>query len=68
MVHIKIKENSKQAKAFIEFARTMSFIEFVEEQKKEKILNEIREGLKDGKKMRDGKKRKKTASEMLDGM
>lgn len=68
MVHIKIKENSKQAKAFIEFARTMSFIEFVEEQKKEKILNEIREGLKDVKKMRDGKKRKKTASEMLDGM
>jgi len=68
MVHIKIKENSKQAKAFIEFARTMSFIEFVEEQKKEKILNEIREGLKDGKKMRDGKKRKKTAREMLDGM
>ncbi len=30
MVHIKIKENSKKAKAFIEFARTMEFVEFVE--------------------------------------
>jgi len=31
MIYLKVKENSTQAKIFIEFARTMSFIDVVEE-------------------------------------
>ena len=30
MVTIKIKENSKQAKLFLEYIRTLSFVEFVD--------------------------------------
>ena len=36
MVTIKVKENSKQAKAIIEMLKTFSFVEFVNESKKEK--------------------------------
>jgi len=30
MKYIRIKENSAQAKAFIDFARTLSFVQFIE--------------------------------------
>ena len=30
MVTIKVKENSKQAKLFLEYIKTLSFVEFVE--------------------------------------
>ena len=36
MVTIKVKENSKQAKAIIEMLKTFSFVEFVDDSKNEK--------------------------------
>ena len=67
MVYLKIKENTQQAKAFIELAKTMSFIEFVELDKKNKLLSEIESGLKEVKQMQDGKIKKKTLKQMLNG-
>ena len=41
MVTIKIKENSKQAKMFVEYAKTLSYVEFLETpvQKNKKTLS-----------------------------
>ena len=47
MVTLKVKENSKKAKAFIEFARSLSFVDFIEEKqptvKLSKAIKESRE-------------------------
>ena len=67
MVQLIIKGKSERAKKFIEFARTMDFIEFVESNKKSKILNEIEAGLKEVKLIQEGKLKKKTLKEVLDG-
>jgi|GEM_PF-3500132 len=60
MVTIKIRENSKQAKLFLEYVKSLSFVEFLEDsskttKKKEKLLNDIENGLKEVKNIREGK-------------
>lgn len=60
MVTFKIKENSRQAKIFLEYIKTLSFVEILssseKSSKKEKaLLSEIEKGLKEVKDIRDGK-------------
>lgn len=67
METIKIKGNTQAAKKFIEFAKTMSFVEFVKKSPKKKILSEIEKGLKEVKKMQEGKLKMKTLNDLLNG-
>lgn len=60
MVTFKIKENSRQAKIFLEYIKTLSFVEILssseKSSKKEKaLLSDIENGLKEVKDIRDGK-------------
>ena len=68
MLYLRIKENSQQAKLFALYAKSLPFVEFVDiENSKSKLLSEIEAGLKDVKLMQDGKLKKKTLKEMLNG-
>lgn len=60
MVTIKIKQNSKQAKIFLEYVKTLSFVEVIETiesclENKESLLSDIENGLREVKKIREGK-------------
>ena len=60
MVTIKIKQNSKQAKIFLEYVKTLSFVEVIETtesclKNKESLLSDIENGLREVKKIREGK-------------
>ena len=65
MVYLKISEDSKQAKAFLELAKTMPFVEVVENKKKAALLAQIEAGLRDVKEHRDAGKPMKTLKELL---
>jgi len=67
MLVLKVKNNTKQAQAFIKLSKTMDFIEFVELDKSSILLSEIEIGLKEVKQMQKGEIPKKTLKEMLDG-
>ena len=69
MVTIKIRENSKQAKLFLEYVKSLSFVEFLEDsskttKKKEKLLNDIENGLKEVKNIREGKSKPLTTNDL----
>ena len=69
MVTIKIRENSKQAKLFLEYVKSLSFVEFLEDsskttKKKEKLLNDIKNGLKEVKNIREGKSKPLTTNDL----
>ena len=36
MLHIRIDENSQQAKEFVKYAKTLPFVEIIEDEKKNK--------------------------------
>ena len=60
MVTIKIKQNSKQAKLFLDYVKTLSFVEVIETtesclENKESLLSDIENGLREVKKIREGK-------------
>ena len=60
MVTIKIKQNSKQAKLFLDYVKTLSFVEVIETtescaENKESLLTDIEKGLTEVKKIREGK-------------
>ena len=62
MVFLRVRENSKQAKAFLEFIKTMPFVEIIG---KEMIPNELT--LKSFNEYKEGKIRKaKNVSELLE--
>jgi len=42
MVYLKVKDSTTQAKAFIELAKTMNFVEFVEDKKKTIYSNKLK--------------------------
>lgn len=69
MVTIKIRENSKQAKLFLEYVKSLSFVEFLEDsskttKKKDKLLNDIENGLKEVKNIREGKSKPLTTNDL----
>lgn len=69
MVTFKIKENSRQAKIFLEYIKTLSFVEILssseKSSKKEKaLLSEIEKGLKEVKDIRDGKVKALSTADM----
>lgn len=60
MVTFKIKENSRQAKLFLEYIKTLSFVEILSSsekssQKEKALLADIENGLKEVKEIREGK-------------
>jgi len=76
MVTIKIKENSKQAKMFIEYAKTLPYVEFLETPirigkpasslKEETYLNRLKKTALEMKELSSGKKRGQTLQSFLD--
>ena len=60
MVTIKIKQNSKQAKLFLEYVKTLSFVEIVatsssSSSRKDGFVADIEKGLQEVKDIREGK-------------
>jgi hypothetical protein len=60
MVTFKIKENSRQAKIFLEYIKTLSFVEILSNseksaEKEKAFLSDIENGLKEVKNIREGK-------------
>lgn len=60
MVTIKIKQNSKQAKLFLEYVKTLSFVEVVatsssSSSRKNSLVADIEKGLQEVKDIREGK-------------
>lgn len=60
MVTFKIKENSRQAKVFLEYIKTLSFVEILSSsekssQKEKALLVDIENGLKEVKEIREGR-------------
>ncbi len=60
MVTFKIKENSRQARLFLEYIKTLSFVEIlptseVSSKKEKALLADIENGLKEVKDIREGK-------------
>ncbi len=60
MVTIKIKQNSKQAKLFLDYAKTLPFVEVIETtesgvENNDGLLSDIENGLREVKKIREGK-------------
>jgi hypothetical protein len=74
MVTIKIKENSKQAKMFLEYAKTLSFVEFVDSglNKPKMTAEEVafykkfEQAVKQSKEIASGKTKGKSLNEALD--
>lgn len=71
MVTIKIRENSQQAKLFLEYVKSLSFVEFVDtientSKKRKKMLTDIENGLKEVKNIRDGKSKPLTTNDLWD--
>jgi len=64
MVYLKIKENTAEAKLMIEFLKSQPWVEIIE---KNKLLEEIEISLKEVKLMNDGKIKKKSLKQMLNG-
>ncbi|SHN64388.1 hypothetical protein SAMN05444395_103112 [Flavobacterium fryxellicola] len=69
MVTIKIKQNSKQAKLFLEYVKTLSFVEVLNtsgtsSNKKEKLLSDIEKGLQEVKSIREGKTKPLSTSDL----
>jgi hypothetical protein len=60
MVTFKIKENSRQAKIFLEYIKTLSFVEILSNseksaEKEKAFLSDIENGLNEVKNIREGK-------------
>jgi hypothetical protein len=60
MVTFKIKQNSRQAKIFLEYIKTLSFVEILSNseksaEKEKAFLSNIENGLKEVKNIREGK-------------
>jgi hypothetical protein len=60
MVTFKIKENSRQAKMFLEYIKTLSFVKILSNseksaEKEKAFLSDIENGLKEVKNIREGK-------------
>ena len=72
MVTIKVRENSRQAKLFLEYVKSLSFVEFLEDTKnktsikKNKFESDIEKGLKEIKSIRDGKSKPLSISALWD--
>ncbi|WP_396167570.1 hypothetical protein [Flavobacterium sp.] len=76
MVTIKIKENSKQAKMFVEYAKTLSYVEFLETPiqqnkktlslKEKKFLNKLKKTAIEMKQLSSGKTQGQTLQSFLD--
>ena len=69
MVTIKIKENSKQAKLFLEYIKSLSFVEIVStsvttSNKKKALLSDIEKGLQEVKSIREGKLKPLSTSDL----
>lgn len=69
MVTIKIKENSKQAKIFLEYIKSLSFVEIVSDTKKNSdknsaLLSDIEAGLLEVKSIREGKQKPLSTSDL----
>ena len=69
MVTIKIKQNSKQAKLFLDYVKTLSFVEVIETtessaENKENLLTDIEKGLREVKKIREGKTKPLSTSDL----
>jgi hypothetical protein len=70
MVTIKIKENSLQAKLFLEYVKSLSFVQFVDvespSKKKKKMISDIEKGLEEVKNIRTGKSKALTTKDLWD--
>ena len=57
MVTVRIKDNTKQAKLFLEYLKSLSFVEFIDEvdEKNIKFTNDIKKSLEEVKQIREGK-------------
>ncbi len=72
MVTIKVRENSRQAKLFLEYVKSLSFVEFLDDSenktsvKRNKLESDIEKGLKEVKNIRDGKSKPLTTSALWD--
>jgi hypothetical protein len=76
MVTIKIKENSKQAKMFVEYAKTLSYVEFLEtpiqqnkkalSSKEKTFLNRLKKTALEMKQLSSGKTQGQTLQSFLD--
>lgn len=73
MVTVKIRNNSKQAKVLLEYMKTFSFVEFVENKtektkilKRNSLLKDIETGLNEVKSIREGKQKPLTTSALWD--
>ncbi|RAV27579.1 hypothetical protein [Sinomicrobium soli] len=72
MVTVRIKENSKQARAFIELIKTFSFVEFIESPEKSEdakitaFYKKFENAAEEAKAIASGKKKGKPLSEVLD--
>ncbi len=67
MTEITLNVSDNRLNTFIEFIKTLSYVEIQEtSDNEEKILNELKNSFKQVKDMRDGKITKQTAKEFLD--
>ena len=70
MVTIKIKENSLQAKLFLEYVKSLSFVQFVDvespSKKRKKMMSDIEKGLEEVKNIRAGKSKPLTTKDLWD--
>lgn len=72
MVTIKVRENSRQAKLFLEYVKSLSFVEFLDDSenktsvKRNKLESDIEKGLKEVKNIRDGKSKPLSTSALWD--
>jgi hypothetical protein len=69
MVTIKVKQNSKQAKLFLEYVKTLPFVEVLNtsdtsSNKKETLLSDIEKGLQEVKSIREGKTKPLSTSDL----
>lgn len=67
MQQIVLNISDNKFNTFIEFIRTLDYIE-IHSSKEQEILNELQNSLKQVKYMREGKLSKQTAKEFLDGL
>lgn len=71
MVTIKIRENSQQAKLFLEYVKSLSFVQFIDtvesnSSKTKKMLSDIEKGLEEVKNIRTGKSKPLTTKDLWD--
>ncbi|GEM_PF-1977289 len=72
MLYIAIKENTMQGKAFAEFVKTLPFVDIVEKEStakmsKKEFLDDFKQSMKEVKLMQEGKIKKKSLKQMLNG-